>query len=362
MRIVDPKTLLALTLAAACLTWGGDAAIAAGDPPDKAAKAMAKQHPKADQIASAGFKAEGADRAFLVRVQVLLDRARFHPGVIDGIRGENLDNAVRAFKAARGLPEDATLDEFTWKALSEGDPAPPLTEYVVTKDDAKGPFTKTIPAKMELQSKLDSLGYRDGWEALAERFHMGVGFLRELNRGKDPSRPGTKLTVADVGERLDPTDPKQAGRDMRKAAKENPDRPRATRVLVDKKAHLVTAYGGDGKPLATYPASIGSTDKPAPSGTLKVERIAPNPGYTYNPKYAFKGVKAKEVFEIKPGPNNPVGVVWIALTGEGYGIHGTPEPDRVGKTNSHGCIRLTNWNAIELAALLDKDVPVEFKD
>jgi lipoprotein-anchoring transpeptidase ErfK/SrfK len=112
--------------------------------------------------------------------------------------------------------------------------------------------------------------------------------------------------------------------------------------------------------LAVYPASIGSTEKPAPSGTLNVVRVAPNPSYTYNPDYAFKGVKTHKAFEIKPGPNNPVGAVWIQLTGEGYGIHGTPEPDKVGKTASHGCIRLTNWNALELAGMVEKGVPVEF--
>ena len=113
--------------------------------------------------------------------------------------------------------------------------------------------------------------------------------------------------------------------------------------------------------MATYPATIGSEEKPAPSGTLKVERIARNPDYTYNPKYAFKGVKADKPFTIKPGPNNPVGTVWIALSKEGYGIHGTPDPAKVGKTSSHGCVRLTNWDAEELAGTIEKGARVDFE-
>ena len=118
----------------------------------------------------------------------------------------------------------------------------------------------------------------------------------------------------------------------------------------------------DGKLIAFYPASIGSEEKPAPSGMSKVTNIVKNPPYTYNPKYEFKEVKAAQKFTIKPGPNNPVGLVWIALTGEGYGIHGTPEPEKVGKAGSHGCVRLTNWDALELAGMVDKGTPVEFID
>jgi lipoprotein-anchoring transpeptidase ErfK/SrfK len=360
MRIHAPRTILLATLAASlCAGTAG----AAPTPEAKDLSAdIAKQHPTPGQVGAADFAEGRTARAFLVRVQVLLDRARFHPGVVDGMPGENLDNAVRAFKRVHGMPDDAVLDKATWDALLGADGAPALVDYEVTSDDVEGPFTKTIPPKMELQAKLPRLGYRNASEKLGERFHMGAAFLKELNKGRNPAKAGTVLKVANVSEALDPTDAKEAGREIRKAAKENPDRPMAARVEVDKPGHQVTAFDKDGKVLATYPASIGSTDKPAPSGTLQVVRVAPNPGYTYNPRYAFKGVKAKGTFEIKPGPNNPVGAVWIQLTGEGYGIHGTPEPDRVGKTNSHGCIRLTNWNALELASLVSKDVPVEFKE
>jgi len=135
-----------------------------------------------------------------------------------------------------------------------------------------------------------------------------------------------------------------------------------TKVEVDKGAKILEAFDKDGQLIAVYPASIGSAEKPAPDGTHKVTNIARNPTYRYNPKYAFKDVKAKRPFTIKPGPNNPVGSVWINLTGEGYGIHGTPEPSKVSKTASHGCIRLTNWDAEELAAMVRKGTIVTFLD
>src|SRR5262249_43537136 len=109
-----------------------------------------------------------------------------------------------------------------------------------------------------------------------------------------------------------------------------------------------------------YPATVGSTEKPAPSGRLKVTGIAHNPTYRYNPDYAFKGVQAREPFTIEPGPNNPVGLVWIGLSAEGYGIHGTPDPSKISKAESHGCIRLTNWDALQLAAALARGTPVDF--
>ena len=133
-----------------------------------------------------------------------------------------------------------------------------------------------------------------------------------------------------------------------------------SRIEVDKKQRELRAYARDNKLVAVYPASIGSAEKPAPSGTHKVTGVATNPTYTYNPDYKFKGVKMDKKFDIKPGPNNPVGTVWIALDAPSYGIHGTPEPEKVGKTSSHGCIRLTNWDAEALAKMVQKGTVVEF--
>ena len=114
--------------------------------------------------------------------------------------------------------------------------------------------------------------------------------------------------------------------------------------------------------IAAYPASIGSADTPSPSGLVTVERIALDPGYTYNPKVNFKQGSNDKVLAIPPGPNGPVGTVWIALSKPTYGIHGTPEPSKIGKTQSHGCIRMTNWDATELAKMTSPGVTVEFVD
>lgn len=276
----------------------------------------------------------------LVKAAVLLDRARFSPGAIDGLAGDNLRDAIKAYQQQAGLDADGLLDPATWDKLTTK--APPIVKlYVITAEDAKGPFTKSIPTDFEAQSRLPHLGYHDVGEELAERFHMGEPLLRSLNAGSS-FRAGDRILVADVA-RSEP-----AGK--------------AARLVVDKSGHDVEALDVDGRMLARYPASIGSTDKPAPTGDLTIHEVVRNPDYTYDPSYKFKGVKAKEPFTIKPGPNNPVGLVWMDLGGDGYGIHGTPDPAEVGKTQSHGCIRLTNWDALDLASMVGQGMAVHFGD
>jgi lipoprotein-anchoring transpeptidase ErfK/SrfK len=197
---------------------------------------------------------------------------------------------------------------------------------------------------MEKQADLKRLDYTSAAEMLAERFHMSEDALERLNRGKKLDQAGTAITVANVN--------------VKPAALTT----KLGKIEVDKSRKLVRALSSDGKLIALFPASIGSEEKPAPTGTLKVVRVAKNPTYVYNPDYKFRGVKAKHEFKIAPGPNNPVGVVWIALNEKGYGIHGTPEPEKVGKSYSHGCVRLTNWDALALAAMVKKGTVVEFVD
>jgi len=288
----------------------------------------------------------------ILKAQVLLDRARFFPGAIDGLTGDNYRHALSAFAVAQGLPATQVLTPEVWGKLQATSDKPVMTDYTITEADASGPYVDKIPPKMEQQADLKALSYTNQREMLAERFHMSRALVTTLNPDKPLDKAGTTITVTAV----DPM-----GSDKPKA-KELPQEPKVERIEVDKTSRDVRAYGADDKLLAYYPASIGSSEKPAPSGETKVKGVAFDPDYTYNPKYAFKGVKAQHKFTIQSGPNNPVGLVWIDLAIPSYGIHGTPEPEKVGKTESHGCIRLTNWNARDLAAHVARGAKVSFKD
>ncbi|MGI3903295.1 MAG: L,D-transpeptidase family protein [Janthinobacterium lividum] len=279
--------------------------------------------------------------AEVVKAEILLDRTRFSPGAIDGIDGENFRKALSAYRRQMGLPTTGKLDQASWDRLTSG-ASVPLKAVTITEAEAKGPFTRDIPHDFEAQSKLKRLGYHDLREELGERYHMSPTLLMALNPGSRFAA-GQTIVVAAIND-AKPTD-------------------KVAKIVVDKAGHDVEALAADGRLIAFYPASIGSTEKPAPTGDYVIQRIAHNPDYTYSPKYHFKGVKAKTAFTIAPGPNNPVGLVWMDLSAEGgYGIHGTPNPEAVGKTQSHGCIRLTNWDALNLAAMVDKDTPVSFRN
>jgi lipoprotein-anchoring transpeptidase ErfK/SrfK len=285
-----------------------------------------------------------------VKVQVLLDRARFSPGAIDGRDGENLQGALSAFAVAQGLPETKSLTPEVFDKLQATSADPVVADYTITEDDVKGPFVEKIPPKMEEQADLEAMDYTNPREMLSERFHMSRDLLSALNPGKPLDKAGTVITVAAVPAL------------ERGKVKNLPKSPKVSRIEVDKTSSDVRAFDKSGKLLAYYPASIGSEEKPAPEGSAKVKGVAFEPSYTYNPKYKFSGVKAKSKFSIHPGPNNPVGVVWIDLSIPSYGIHGTPDPEKVGKTESHGCIRLTNWDARDLAIHVERGAKVEFKE
>ncbi len=281
-----------------------------------------------------------APQRTLIRAEVLLDRAHFSPGVIDGEEGSNLKQAISVYQRANGLPVDGNVSDALIAKLAAADTANSVKRYTITPEDVAGPFVTKLPTDFAALAKLDSPAYSGPVEELAERFHMDEGLLKALNPNADFGKAGTAITVAAV----------------------NDDKLPATvaKIEVDKTRQEVRAYDGGGKLLASYPATVGSTERPAPTGTLAVRTVAPRPDYTFDPKRLTFGKKGLGKLTIKPGPNNPVGSTWIALSKATYGIHGTPDPKLVGKRASHGCVRLTNWDAHELGASVKAGTKVVF--
>jgi len=253
--------------------------------------------------------ADDKDPSLIAKAEILLDRAHFSPGEIDGTDGDNFRGAIRAFKAAKGLAVTGKLDAGAWSALTSRDSAPVLKSYTISDADVAGPFTKAIPTQLEAMARLPGLSYTSALAELAEKFHMSQDLLRRLNPRADFNRAGTQIMVADVPEmQLAP------GRHAVEAVPPKDKEGTVVATIVVDKPRNVRAYDREGKLLAFYPASIGSEEKPAPSGDFKVKGANWNPAYHYDPKFAWKEVKTKRKLTVAAGPNNPVGLVWIALT------------------------------------------------
>ncbi len=238
------------------------------------------------------------------------------------------------------MPVTGEADAATWQALA-ADTAPVLAEYTVTAADIAGPYA-SIPDDMMAQAQLPALGYGSLLEALGERFHASPELLRRLNPGAAEAKAGAVLKVPAIAPGSTPA--------------------KAARVVVDRSDSVLRLVDGDGHLLAQYPASTGSEHDPLPIGEWKIVAIAPDPTFHYNPGLFWDADPAHDKGRLAAGPNNPVGTVWIDLSKPHYGIHGTPEPRGVGKRQSHGCIRLTNWDATRVAAMVGAGVPVTLQE
>lgn len=303
------------------------------------ALALAAQHAPSPDLANDPMKSHRDHAAALLREQVLLDRAHFSPGEIDGAGGSNTRGALAGFQAAHGLKPSGELDAPTWQAL-EQDPQPVLVSYTLTDADVAGPFAP-VPDDIEQQATLAHLGYASVQEALGEKFHASPTLLQRLN-------PGARFVA---GEAL--VVPNVLGESAL---------PPAARVVVDRSDAAVRLLDAQGTVEAQFPASMGSEHDPLPLGEWTIRGVTRDPVFHYDPVLFWDADPLKAKATVQPGPNNPVGVVWIDLSKEHYGLHGTPEPASVGKAQSHGCIRLTNWDALTVAAAVKAGTPVTLQE
>ena len=281
----------------------------------------------------------------ILATQVALDRSGFSPGEIDGKAGRNLQRALAAFQQSHQLPATGQMNDQTWKELATaGGDGPPLVEYATTDADIAGPFTPDIPAKLPDEAALDALNYRTPLEALAEHFHSSPALLQQLNPGAMFQRAGESLMVPNVASSRAPS----VGAEIT--------------VAVTKSTSALTVEDPSGRILFHAPVTSGSVHDPLPIGTWKVNGVQRNPKFHYNPELFWDATPGDRKATLQPGPNNPVGIVWIDLSKPHYGIHGTPEPSNIGHVESHGCVRLTNWDADRVAQWVKPGTKVVFRE
>ncbi|PWG03380.1 hypothetical protein DF286_11255 [Sphingosinicella humi] len=304
---------------------------------------------------------DGGIDGTIFHAQVLLDRAGFAPGVIDGKKGMSFEEAVKGFQTSRGLKVTGVLDTPTRRALLT-DKAPSTRRLRIDESDAQGPFVGSIPDDPAEQAKMERLGYRNLLEKIAEKFHTTPATIIALNRPDMVLRAGTVLRLPNVlpSSRDYGEVPAEAAK-MLSDLNVSGDLPKAERIVVDKSDGVLRLYGEGDRLLAQFPATMGSTHDPLPLGNWKVTSIAYNPPFHYQPELFWDVADDEDEQRLPPGPNGPVGVVWIDISKENYGIHGTSAPETIQRAQSHGCVRLTNWDAARVSQMASDGMPVIFQ-
>ncbi|NNG81502.1 L,D-transpeptidase [Acinetobacter sp. ANC 5378] len=273
------------------------------------------------------------------RAHVMLNNAHASPGAIDGSSGKNTLKAIASFQQINGIKPTGILTQETWEALiAKQGSKPAFIEYTITDADLKGPYAASIPHDYALQAKMKGLYYTRVTEMLGEKFHMDEDFLKKLNPKVTFKKAGEKIIVANIRNEV-PED--------------------IHLIVAHKGAKQLYLFNSRNQMIGSFPATIGSSDTPSPTGTYKVTGVAPNPWYSYSPSNFLQGNNTKPL-SLPPGPNAPVGNIWIGLSKKSFGIHGTPNPSAISKTASHGCIRLTNWDANDLGKKVKSGVTVKF--
>ena len=273
------------------------------------------------------------------RAHVMLNNAHASPGAIDGTSGKNTLKAIASFQQMNSIKPTGKLTQETWDALlAKQGSKPAFVEYTITEEDLKGPYAESIPSDYALQAKMKGLYYTRVSEMLGEKFHMDEDFLKKLNPKATFKKAGEKLIVANIRNEV-PED--------------------IHLIVAHKGAKQLYLFNSRNQMIASFPATIGSSSTPSPTGAYKVTGVAKNPWYSYSPSNFVQG-NNKKPLSLPPGPNGPVGNIWIGLSKKSFGIHGTPNPSAISKTASHGCIRLTNWDANDLGRKVKSGVTVRF--
>lgn len=359
--------LLAALLCSACnvsVTGANDSAAA----PDKAPPGNAVAAP-VDNGDAYAFQVveEPGGKPFqpnaILQAQVALDRWGFSPGVLDGREGMSFTAALRGFQEANGLPVTGEYDQATSVALLEGEARPTTWLVRIPEGFARGPFFD-IPKGLNNQASLPALTYRNLLEKLAERFHTTPEALVALNPAGTKVGPGATIRVPAIENQPIASiegDERGWGETLASLGVAK-DQPQADHIVVDKSEGLLKVYDAQNKLIAQFSATMGSQRDPLPLGEWTIKGVSRNPDFHYNPDLFWDASAKDEKAVLKPGPNGPVGVVWIDLSKDHYGIHGTPEPQTIGRTQSHGCIRLTNWDAARLALMVKPGAEAVFQE